>query len=161
MRVREYRPEDAEFVYALSEQEFSRYGASYGTVMIRHIDRIGTIALIAENQWCVPVGFCVVEWEKRHGYVAALAVRPDARRKGGARALLDAAIVFGLTRNHGGPVELWLHVSENNRDGLQFFEAFGFQRQPGTTFRYENGDMSLIMTKLVSPKESQSSGLAH
>jgi ribosomal protein S18 acetylase RimI-like enzyme len=156
MRVREYRPEDAEFVYALSEQEFGRYGPNYGAVMVRHIDRIGTIALVVENEWETPVGFCVVEWEGRHGYLAAIAVHRDARRMGAARALMETAIEHGLIRNHGEPVALWLHVSENNLEGRQFFQAFGFQLLPGTDFQYENGDMSLIMTKIVFPEKEES-----
>lgn len=156
MLVREYMPEDAEFVYALSEREFSRYGPNYGTVMVRHIGRIDTVALVAEDESHIPVGFCIVEWERRHGYVAAIAVSREARHKGVARALLDATIKDGLNRNHGNPVALWLHVSENNRGGRQFFEKFGFQLMPGTDFQYENGDMSLIMTKLAFPEDSQS-----
>jgi ribosomal protein S18 acetylase RimI-like enzyme len=59
----------------------------------------------------------------RYGYVASVYVRPEVRRRGVLRALLDAAVAWSVER---GLDELRLHAAADNPDANAAWGAMGF-----------------------------------
>lgn len=74
---------------------------------------------------CVMVGF-----DGHRGWVYYLAVAPERRRSGLARALMDEAETW--LRAIGAP-KIQLMVREDNEAALGFYEALGLERQKVVT----------------------------
>lgn len=67
------------------------------------------------------------EWQP---YVTALAVRPDARRRGIARALMQEAESTALSWGYD---EAYLEVTEGNERARKFYERIGYRERRGTS----------------------------
>jgi ribosomal-protein-alanine N-acetyltransferase len=86
-------------------------------------------------------------------HVTNVAVHPDLRRRGIARALLES--VFARARA-GGIRMVMLEVRPSNAEALALYESFGFRvvgRRRG--YYYDTGEDALVMEALVSPAESR------
>ncbi len=64
-------------------------------------------------------------------HIRMLGVHPDARRRGVARALMDAC--FERARNEGKTF-MSLHTTERMRDAQRMYEALGFERLDDRVF---------------------------
>jgi ribosomal-protein-alanine N-acetyltransferase len=81
-------------------------------------------------------------------HVTNIAVHPDARRRGVARALLDS--VFARARAAASRMIL-LEVRPSNAEAIALYESFGFHvvgRRRG--YYYDTGEDALVMEALVA-----------
>ena len=81
-------------------------------------------------------------------HVTNVAVHPDARRRGFARALLDS--VFAHARVVGSRMVI-LEVRPSNTEAIPLYESFGFRvvgRRRG--YYYDTGEDALVMEALVN-----------
>jgi ribosomal-protein-alanine N-acetyltransferase len=81
-------------------------------------------------------------------HVTNIAVHPDVRRRGIARALLES--VFGHGRASGSRMVL-LEVRPSNAEAIALYDSFGFRavgRRRG--YYYDTGEDALVMEALVS-----------
>ena len=88
-------------------------------------------------------------------HVTNIAVHPDARRRGIARALLES--VFALAGAVGSRMVL-LEVRPSNREALALYESFGFRvvsRRRG--YYYDTGEDALVMEALMASIEPRGS----
>lgn len=84
-------------------------------------------------------------------HVTNVAVHPEARRRGIARALLES--VFARARAAGARMVL-LEVRPSNGEAIALYESFGFRsvgRRRG--YYYDTGEDALVMEAQVSPNE--------
>src|ERR1043165_2139909 len=82
-------------------------------------------------------------------HVTNVAVHPDARRRGVARALLES--VFARGRVAGSRMIL-LEVRPSNAEAIALYESFGFRvvgRRRG--YYYDAGEDAFVMEALLSP----------
>ena len=85
-------------------------------------------------------------------HVTNVAVHPDARRRGFARALLES--VFARARGGNSRIVL-LEVRPTNTEALPLYESFGFRvvgRRRG--YYYDTGEDALVMEVLISAAEA-------
>jgi ribosomal-protein-alanine N-acetyltransferase len=84
-------------------------------------------------------------------HVTNVAVHPDLRRRGIARALLQS--VFARARASGTRMVM-LEVRPSNTEALPLYESFGFRvvgRRRG--YYYDTGEDALVMEATVNPTE--------
>jgi [ribosomal protein S18]-alanine N-acetyltransferase len=82
-------------------------------------------------------------------HVTNVAVRPEARRRGIARALLER--VFAHARTCGSRLVV-LEVRPSNTEAIPLYESFGFRvvgRRRG--YYYDTGEDALVMEATVAP----------
>jgi ribosomal-protein-alanine N-acetyltransferase len=88
-------------------------------------------------------------------HVTNVAVHPDVRRRGIARALLES--VFARARAAGSRMVL-LEVRPSNTEALALYESFGFRvvgRRRG--YYYDTGEDALVMEASVASVEPRGS----
>jgi [ribosomal protein S18]-alanine N-acetyltransferase len=91
-------------------------------------------------------------------HVTNVAVHPDARRRGFARALLES--VFAHAHAAGSRIVL-LEVRPSNSEAIPLYESFGFRvvgRRRG--YYYDTGEDALVMEALVAAVEARRSDSA-
>lgn len=132
--IREARPEDAEEVaallaelgYPMEAEEAGRRlaGATERVLVAADGGRLaGLVAVAIGSQIVAP---------RPLARVTALVVRPEARRTGTGRRLMDAAV--GLAREAGcAGVELTSGIRPEREASHRFYEAYGFKR---TSYRF-------------------------
>ena len=80
--------------------------------------------------------------------ILTLAVRPEARRKGYARGLVEAAAALARA---AGVCQLYLEVAEDNAAALALYRATGFVevgRRPGYYARVGGPDVAALLLAL-------------
>lgn len=107
------------------EERRSRSDSSYAehAAVLSSSERTTQILLIEGD---VPIGSIGAFFEKDSDdavFVCAMWVQPERRRRGGARALVEAALAWG--RAHGARTfKAW--VADDNESGCAFWRACGF-----------------------------------
>ncbi len=96
-------------------------------------------------------------WEIGHEiHITNLAVQPEFRRQGVARALLDAMLDGARRRG----VELvFLEVRPTNTDAIGLYDSFGFQvigRRKG--YYFDNGEDALVMEARLAADGNKQAG---
>ena len=102
----------------------------------------GALALTAED-----AGFILLRRVLDEAEVLTLAVRPQARRRGVARALVETAA--GLAAR-AGAATLWLEVAEDNAAALGLYAGCGFARtgvRPGYYPRAEGPAAAAVVMR--------------
>src|SRR5262245_3022595 len=92
-------------------------------------------------------------------HVTNVAVHPDLRRRGVARALLES--VFARARAAGSRMVM-LEVRPSNTEALALYESFGFHvvgRRRG--YYYDTGEDALVMEAAVQPTEPGTAPVRH
>jgi ribosomal-protein-alanine N-acetyltransferase len=140
-RIRLLRPEDRPTLAEIESEVFSDPwpGAAFDALL-------GPYAIAAERDGRV-VGFVLGRAVADEGEVLNLAVVPDQRRRGVARALLDELLKY-LTDD--GVRLVFLEVRESNEGALAFYEKAGFERvgrRPGY-YRLPRED-ALVMRRCI------------
>ena len=145
IEVRPVRPsefENAGRVTALAYREFVGPGESEWEEYLERIADVGAradraLVLVAVEDGEV-VGSATLELGDRleeedaplppdEAHIRMLGVDPAARRRGVARALIDAC--FERARE-GGRTRMTLHTTQRMRSAQAMYEALGFERQP-------------------------------
>lgn len=104
--------------------------AAYGRLLARLGPRGAAAAALAPADEVVAAGFVVVE--RGWGGIFGMGTRPEARRRGVARAILRAL----ATRAAGlGAARLYLQVEADNAAALALYAAAGFDRAYGYHYR--------------------------
>ena len=94
-----------------------------GPEIAQMLDGPGGFALVVEDE--TPLAFILCRAIAGEAEILTLAVAPPARRRGLARALVDAAA--GAARMAGAQA-LFLEVADDNAPAIGLYEAAGFSR---------------------------------
>lgn len=94
----------------------------------------GVAAILAEGDG--PLGLVLIRSIAGEAEILTLGVAPTARRKGQARALMNAAM--GLARQTGAE-RLFLEVAEDNAPALRLYAALGFREMGRRKGYYDRG----------------------
>lgn len=86
------------------------------------------------------VGYIVLENVLDEGCVSSIAVSPDHRRRGIARALFETAIAARR------PASVYLEVNEHNSGAIAFYGSLGFVKA-GERKKYYGEDSAFIMRR--------------
>ncbi|NBU26711.1 MAG: GNAT family N-acetyltransferase, partial [Caulobacteraceae bacterium] len=107
------------------------------------LDSPGTLALqMSEDR----KGFVMVRALAGEAEILTLAVAPEGRRQGQARALMQAAIVQALARQ---AETLFLEVAADNAAALGLYEGLGFEMAGRRKGYYDRGAASPRIDALV------------
>ena len=93
-----------------------------------------------------PDGFILVRVVLDEAEILTLAVAPEGRRQGQARALMQAAIVQALARQ---AETLFLEVAADNAAALALYEGLGFEMAGRRKGYYDRGAASPRIDALV------------
>jgi ribosomal protein S18 acetylase RimI-like enzyme len=89
---------------------------------------------------------------RRIAMLANVAVHPNYRHRGIARALAERALDHARERKAG---ELWLHVRQENADALNLYTDLGFRERARRTAWLAEGDASLPAQANILPRASR------
>ena len=109
-------PEAAQALAAIHAEAFERPWTAPAFAEL--LDGPGVLALAAGDD-----GFILVRRVLDEAEILTLAVRPAARRRGLARALVEAAAAVA---GQAGAETLWLEVAQDNAAALALYAACGF-----------------------------------
>ena len=99
----------------------------------------GAFALVAED--AAPVAFILCRAMAGEAEILTLAVEPAARRRGLARALVEAAA--GVARIAGAEA-MFLEVADDNVAAIGLYEAAGFHRAGLRRGYYDRGPQGYV-----------------
>jgi ribosomal-protein-alanine N-acetyltransferase len=108
------------------------------------LDAPTTVAFVADSPGVV--GHVVASQVADEGEIFTIAVHPDARRQGLARALLDA--VEASWRAHC-VVTGWLEVRVDNPGAIALYEATGWTRTGVRRGYYDDGTDAVVMQRTL------------
>lgn len=154
--VRPFRPEDDEFVLALSERAFAPWSAHPGASVVAMIERAGARTLVAESR-TRSLGFAIVglvrhardygPWQKPLlASLDAIAVTPEAQGRRLGRLLLGHAM--DLARE-AGAIAMSLNTARTNARARRLFESAGFQTLVTLRGFYASGQSALHMIRTL------------
>jgi ribosomal protein S18 acetylase RimI-like enzyme len=122
--VREMKPQDAQSVKQVIDLSFPRFYRFFGSLSLSDEGQV----LIGEMQGAV-AGFAKLIWfqvgEGKYGCILWVAVHPSFRKKGIARALVNAG---GENLRQGDAQAVFASVSRRNAASLAVFDREGFRR---------------------------------
>lgn len=120
MNLRRAGEEDAALLAALHATAFAPEEAWSEQTMRTLVTLPGVMALLAEEE-----GLLLLRQAADEAEVLTLAVRPEARRRGVAMALMETGLVLLAA---GGARRLLLEVAAENAAALALYTALGFTR---------------------------------
>jgi ribosomal protein S18 acetylase RimI-like enzyme len=154
--IREAQLRDAHFIFGLGEQAFSKYGGHGGKACLAGLEHPGSVAFISEHGIIGgPVGFAVSQWSGDSAYLQSIAVLPELRRQGFAKALLKECIKRMAIRAGAENFLMWLHVAELNAPAMALFENLGFEVQrnlPSSKYKV-SGEWAIPMSKIIQVQD--------
>lgn len=106
----------------------------------KYLKRNPGISFVAEDEGML-IGVIMAGHDGRRGVIHHTAVKPEYRRGGVGRALVDAA--FARLREEG-ITKVWLVVKNYNAQGNAFWERLGFRDRVDLTFRGITLDENLV-----------------
>lgn len=87
------------------------------------------------------LGYCIFMTAADEGEILRIAVKPDARKRGIGRKLLDGAVKIMASR---GASEIFLEVRASNKDAISLYEKFGFIKTGIRKNYYENKEDAIL-----------------
>jgi ribosomal-protein-alanine N-acetyltransferase len=90
------------------------------------------------------VGYAVGEKDKDSGLIVSVAVKKEWRRRGIGRKLIEK--LLENFKKEGMKI-VFLHVREENRDAINFYQALGFKIIELVENYYSNGENAYLMEK--------------
>jgi ribosomal-protein-alanine N-acetyltransferase len=140
-------PGDAAVLAAIHAASFAR-GWNEDS-MAQFISGPGCVVLLASRARSGPVeGFLIARKAEDEAEILTLAVHPDCRRAGLARALVETAI--GRLRA-AGAAKLFLEVDEANAPARALYRSFGAEEVGRRCRYYEHGADAVIFSLALSP----------
>lgn len=137
MRLRNAAPEDAALLAAIHASAFPAHEAWEARTMATLLTMAGAVGLLADQD-----GMILLRLAADEGEVLTFAVRPEARRAGLGRALLEAGMLLLAARGAGA---LLLEVAEENAAALALYAACGFTRAATRRDYYGPGRHALLL----------------
>ena len=134
MTIRRMTIEDYDRVYALWE---SCTGMGLSSVddsregIDKYLKRNPDTCFVAEEEG-VLIGAILGGHDGRRGHISHAAVRPDCRRQGIGRALIDAVLEAMKAE---GIIKVNFVVFKRNKEGNAFWEHLGFKAREDLTYR--------------------------
>jgi len=105
-----------------------------------------TLMLLAERAGEPAAGYISLRHVAGESEILRLAVDPEARRRGVARALVDE----GLARLRGLKVEsCHLEVRMDNEGAIAFYHSLGFARSGRRRHYYRDGTDALVLSRAL------------
>lgn len=151
MRYRLYSPEDFSALYAIEEVCFEppfRFSRRYLRAVIHAAN---SATWLAETTGSI-VGFSIIEWsgqgERSLAYLQTIEVRPEFRKHGAGRELLDRSEKSAFA---AGARQIWLHVDEFNASAIRLYESSGYVRRARKENYYPEGRAALVLSKPMQP----------
>ena len=120
MRIIKMLPEHLNDVRVLLERCFGESAWSAETLRSQMEKADSRCTVAVEDD--VIVGFLAFEQIADEGSIVEVAVHPDHRRKGIARALIESALSDDSLK------EIFLEVRESNMPAIRLYESLGFER---------------------------------
>jgi ribosomal-protein-alanine N-acetyltransferase len=96
------------------------------------------------------VGHAYFRAQANEWWLMQVRVRSDARRRGHARALLEA----GLARAPEACDEAWLEVAEDNAGAIALYAALGFEERGRRPRYYPDGRAAVLLARALRPSAS-------
>ena len=97
------------------------------------------------------MGMIVIRVQHEQADIITLAVRPEFRKRGVARALVEQALCDMKAQ---GATEIFLDVEDGNLAAIALYEALGFTRQRRRKLYYRQKDGTytdaLVMAKKIA-----------
>jgi ribosomal-protein-alanine N-acetyltransferase len=90
------------------------------------------------------VGYAIGEKSKDSGLIVSVAVKKEWRRRGIGRKLIEK--LLENFKKEGMKI-VFLHVREENRDAINFYQALGFKIIELVENYYSNGENAYLMEK--------------
>jgi ribosomal-protein-alanine N-acetyltransferase len=90
------------------------------------------------------VGYAIGEKSKDSGLIVSVAVKKEWRRRGIGRRLVEK--LLENFKKEGMKI-VFLHVREENRDAINFYQALGFKIIELVENYYSNGENAYLMEK--------------
>ena len=119
------RPATGDYAAAFAAVHATAFDAPWSAEEIRTLAQgHGAFAFAAETSDGGIAGFILCRIIAGEGEVLTLAVRPDHRRRGVARALTEAAVAVAAINAHS----MFLEVAADNLGALALYETLGFER---------------------------------
>ncbi len=126
------RPVSLADVPAIAELEQLCFSDPWTAAGIRETIQYETARTFVAQESGLIVGYVMARISGSEGEILDLAVRPEWRRRGIARRLLEA--LWGVLQSDGVR-EIYLEVRESNRAAIELYRAHGF-RPVGLRPRY-------------------------
>jgi len=102
-----------------------------------------------------PLGFVLLRAIAGEAEIISIGVRPQARRRGIGRRLLEAALAAAAA---GGAERLFLEVAADNYQALGLYLSHDFTevgRRPNYYQRNGGGIMALVLSKPILPRQER------
>jgi ribosomal-protein-alanine N-acetyltransferase len=122
MKIRKMTPEDAALVSEIERQSFSTPWSRQG--FLDALAQECTVFLVAEESNEVIAGYVGMYVSLDEGEITNVAVKPDLRGKGIAKALLKELLSYA--KSHG-ITRIVLEVRVSNAAAIGLYEGFGFE----------------------------------
>jgi ribosomal-protein-alanine N-acetyltransferase len=90
------------------------------------------------------VGYAIGEKNKDSGLIISVAVKKEWRRRGIGRKLMEKLLE---NFKKGGMRIVFLHVREENKEAINFYQALGFKIRELVENYYSNGEDAYLMEK--------------
>jgi len=146
MKLRSATADDVALLGAMHETAFEEAWGE--TEIAALLGGPGGFAVIAEVD--EPQGFILCRAVGGEAEVLTLAVRPQARRRGLGRALVEAA---AARSQQAGAEALFLEVAEDNIPAMELYQTAGFRlagRRPGYYQRPDGATDALVMRRWLN-----------
>lgn len=137
MTLRTAAPEDAARLAAIHASAFPPGEAWDAKTMATLLSMPGALGLVADDS-----GMILLRLAADEGEVLTFAVRPEARRAGLGRALLETGMMLLAAR---GATALLLEVAEENSTAIALYTAAGFTRAATRRDYYGAGRHALLL----------------
>jgi ribosomal-protein-alanine N-acetyltransferase len=92
------------------------------------------------------VGYAIGEKDKDSGLIVSVAVKKEWRRRGIGRKLIEK--LLENFKKEGMKI-VFLHVREENREAINFYQALGFKIRELVENYYSNGEDAYLMEKTL------------
>ena len=148
IRLREYRPEDFEALYAI-DQACYKPAIAYSRRELRNYLRFpGADCIVAEAAG-QPAGFILTARQDRWGYIVTIDVLKAYRRHGLGTLLLQEA---ERKLASAGVNEISLETAINNASAIAFWKKHGYRTRGTIRGYYPGGVDAFSMVKKIAPK---------
>lgn len=139
MNLRHAGPEDAALLAAIHARAFPPGEAWDAATMATLLGMPGALGLVAEE-----AGMTLLRLAADEAEILTFAVRPEARRAGLGRALLETGMALLAAQ---GARALLLEVAEDNAAALALYTAAGFARAATRRDYYGPGRHALVLRR--------------